>query len=94
MSSRHMLILFHQALESAVPVRVVGGVGGPAFPDDLDPDAGEDAYRVGMVVAAVGAVLEQLLPFVLGGGANGKSTLLEAAMHALGRGGYGAAGSM
>jgi putative DNA primase/helicase len=37
----------------------------------------------------MGAVLEQILPFALGAGANGKSTLLEASMHALGRGGSG-----
>lgn len=35
-------------------------------------------------VSAVGAVLEQVLPFAFGKGANGKSTLLEAAMSALG----------
>lgn len=40
-------------------------------------------------VSAMGAVLEQILPFALGAGANGKSTLLEASMHALGRGGSG-----
>ncbi|MFF5291826.1 phage/plasmid primase, P4 family [Paractinoplanes globisporus] len=46
-------------------------------------------------VSAIGAVLEQLLPFAVGPGANGKSTLLEAAMHALGRddGGYAIAAS-
>jgi putative DNA primase/helicase len=40
-------------------------------------------------ISAIGTVLEQLLPFAHGGGANGKSTLLEAAMHALGRGADG-----
>ncbi|GAA4256426.1 hypothetical protein GCM10022255_069180 [Dactylosporangium darangshiense] len=40
-------------------------------------------------VSAIGAVLEQLLPFALGAGANGKSTLLEASMHAMGLGGSG-----
>ncbi|WP_051807547.1 phage/plasmid primase, P4 family [Actinoplanes subtropicus] len=46
-------------------------------------------------VSAIGSVLEQLLPFAVGPGANGKSTLLEAAMHARGRGedGYARAGS-
>ncbi|GIM93195.1 phage/plasmid primase, P4 family [Paractinoplanes toevensis] len=46
-------------------------------------------------VSAIGAVLEQVLPFAVGPGANGKSTLLEAAMHALGRddGGYAIAAS-
>jgi putative DNA primase/helicase len=37
-------------------------------------------------VSAIGLVLEQVLPLAVGPGANGKSTLLEAAMHALGRG--------
>ncbi|WP_236049212.1 phage/plasmid primase, P4 family [Paractinoplanes ovalisporus] len=56
---------------------------------------GEDQDLSGYVqrllgVSAIGVVLEQLLPFAVGPGANGKSTLLEAAMHALGRddGGY------
>jgi putative DNA primase/helicase len=40
-------------------------------------------------VSAVGTVLEQILPFAHGSGANGKSTLLEAVMHALGRGDTG-----
>jgi putative DNA primase/helicase len=46
-------------------------------------------------VSAIGTVLEQVLPFAHGPGANGKSTLLEAAMHALGRGdgGYAIAAS-
>jgi len=61
---------------------------------------GEDQALVGYVqrllgVSAIGVVLEQLLPLALGPGANGKSTLLEAAMHALGRddGGYATAAS-
>ncbi|WP_285690985.1 phage/plasmid primase, P4 family [Actinoplanes sp. NBRC 103695] len=61
---------------------------------------GEDDELAGYVqrligVSAIGSVLEQLLPFAVGPGANGKSTLLEAAMHALGRGddGYARAGS-
>jgi putative DNA primase/helicase len=61
---------------------------------------GEDQGLVGYVqrlvgVSAIGVVLEQLLPLALGPGANGKSTLLEAAMHALGRddGGYATAAS-
>lgn len=37
-------------------------------------------------VSAIGTVLEQLLPFAFGHGANGKSTLIEAVMDALGRG--------
>uniref|UniRef100_UPI000575F819 phage/plasmid primase, P4 family n=1 Tax=Salinispora arenicola TaxID=168697 RepID=UPI000575F819 len=37
-------------------------------------------------ISTIGTVLEQLLPFGHGTGANGKSTLLEAAMHALGVG--------
>lgn len=40
-------------------------------------------------LSAVGTVLEQILPFAQGPGANGKSTLLEAVMHALGRGDTG-----
>ena len=41
-----------EVLEGSVFGGVVGGVGGPAFPDDGDPGAGEDAYGVGVVVAA------------------------------------------
>ncbi|MEP7194597.1 MAG: phage/plasmid primase, P4 family [Actinomycetota bacterium] len=37
-------------------------------------------------VAAIGTVLEQILPFAHGSGANGKSTLLDAVEHCLGRG--------
>ncbi|GAA2470652.1 hypothetical protein Ahu01nite_080030 [Winogradskya humida] len=46
-------------------------------------------------VSVIGSVLEQILPFSVGPGANGKSTLLETVMHALGRGdsGYAMAGS-
>lgn len=40
-------------------------------------------------ISAIGTVLEQLLPFGHGSGANGKSTLLEAVMTALGRGEVG-----
>ncbi len=40
-------------------------------------------------LSAIGTVLEQILPFGLGGGANGKSTLAEAVMHVLGRGDRG-----
>ncbi|WP_203820537.1 phage/plasmid primase, P4 family [Paractinoplanes ferrugineus] len=62
------------------------------FGDD-DELAGYVQRLIG--VSAIGSVLEQLLPFAVGPGANGKSTLLEAAMHALGRGddGYARAGS-
>lgn len=62
------------------------------FGDD-DELAGYVQRLVG--VSAIGTVLEQLLPFAVGPGANGKSTLLEAAMHALGRGdgGYAMAAS-
>src|SRR5262245_55238759 len=51
-STLHRLILLGQLLERAVPVGVVGGVGGPALPDDVDPGAGEDAHGVRVVVAA------------------------------------------
>ncbi|WP_433294629.1 phage/plasmid primase, P4 family [Actinoplanes sp. CA-030573] len=46
-------------------------------------------------VSVLGTVLEQVLPFAVGPGANGKSTLLETVMHALGRGeaGYATAAS-
>ena len=37
-------------------------------------------------LAAIGKVLEQMLPFAHGSGANGKSTLVETSMDALGRG--------
>ncbi|MFI7598204.1 phage/plasmid primase, P4 family [Actinoplanes sp. NPDC049681] len=70
------------------------------FDKFLHDTFGEDADLAGYVqrllgVSAIGSVLEQLLPFAVGPGANGKSTLLEAAMHALGRGedGYARAGA-
>ena len=46
-------------------------------------------------VSLIGTVLEQVLAFALGPGANGKSTLLETVMHALGQGdsGYALAAS-
>ncbi|MBG0567553.1 phage/plasmid primase, P4 family [Actinoplanes aureus] len=71
-----------------------------AFDRFLADTFGEDEELAGYVqrllgVSAIGIVLEQLLPFAVGPGANGKSTLLEAVMHALGRddGGYAAAAS-
>ncbi|MEU4244011.1 phage/plasmid primase, P4 family [Actinoplanes sp. NPDC026619] len=71
-----------------------------AFDQFLHDTFGDDTDLAGYVqrligVSAIGSVLEQLLPFAIGPGANGKSTLLEAAMHALGRGenGYARAGS-
>jgi putative DNA primase/helicase len=70
------------------------------FDTFLHDTFGDDTELAGYVqrlvgVSAIGSVLEQLLPFAVGPGANGKSTLLEAAMHALGRGddGYARAGS-
>lgn len=55
---------------------------------------GDDADLAGYVqrllgVSAIGTVLEQLLPFAHGKGANGKSTLFETVMHVLGLGGDG-----
>jgi hypothetical protein len=42
-----------------VVVWVVGGVGLPAVPDDVQPSAGKDAYGVGVIVSAgAGAVVE------------------------------------
>jgi putative DNA primase/helicase len=54
-------------------------------------DTFADAELIGYIqrlfgVSAIGKVLEQLLPFGHGSGANGKSTLLEAVMHVLGFG--------
>ena len=59
-----------------------------------DTDVARYVQRL-LGLSAIGVVLEQLLPFAYGSGANGKSTLLEAAMFALGRGagGYAIAGS-
>src|SRR4051794_20435292 len=51
-STSGLLILFGELLEGSVPAGVVGGVGGPALPDDVDPGAGQDAHGVGMVVAS------------------------------------------
>jgi hypothetical protein len=52
MSSRPVLILAEQCLEGAMFGGVVGGSVLPAVPDDVEPGAGEDADRVGVVVAA------------------------------------------
>ncbi len=63
----------------------------PLLEQFLTDTFGEDPAVAGYVqrllgVAAIGAVLEQVLPFAHGTGANGKSTLIEAVMTALGRG--------
>jgi putative DNA primase/helicase len=50
-----------------------------------DPELSAYVQRL-LGVSAIGTVLEQLFLFAHGTGANGKSTLLEAAMHALGTG--------
>jgi hypothetical protein len=49
-----------EALESAVPGRVVGGVVLPAVPDDIEPGAGEDPHGVGVVFAAGDRVVVDL----------------------------------
>src|SRR6476659_8490546 len=51
-SSRRWLILVEDALEGAVTLGVVGAVGAPAGPDDVDPGAGQDAHGVRVVVSA------------------------------------------
>lgn len=61
------------------------------FTGFLDKTFGGDLALIGYVqrvlgLSAIGTVLEQILAFAHGPGANGKSTLYEAAMHALGRG--------
>jgi hypothetical protein len=58
MSSRPVLILAEQCLEGAMFGGVVGGSVLPAVPDDVEPGAGEDADRVGVVVAAGDRVAE------------------------------------
>src|SRR6476469_8828876 len=58
-SSRCVVSALDEALQCSVLVGVVGGVVLPAVPDDVDPGAGQDAYGVGVVVAAGdGAVVE------------------------------------
>ncbi|QXT62741.1 phage/plasmid primase, P4 family [Tessaracoccus palaemonis] len=57
----------------------------------LDDTFGGDQELIDFVqrilgVAIIGQVLEQILPFAHGAGANGKSTLIEAVMQTLGRG--------
>lgn len=57
----------------------------------LDDTFGGDQSLIAFVqrilgVAIIGQVLEQILPFAHGAGANGKSTLIEAVMQVLGRG--------
>jgi putative DNA primase/helicase len=71
-----------------------------AFDDFLADTFGDDRDLALYVqrllgVSVIGAVLEQVLAFGVGPGANGKSTLLETVMHALGQGdsGYALAAS-
>ena len=57
-SSCGLLVLLQQGLQGSVVGGVVGGVGLPAVPDDVEPCAGEDAHGVGVVVSAgAGAVV-------------------------------------
>lgn len=67
---------------------------GAAFDQFLATTFGSDGDLLRYVqrllgISAIGTVLEQVMPFVHGPGANGKSTLMEAIMHALGLGGGG-----
>jgi len=58
-SSRCVVSALDEALQCSVLVGVVGGVVLPAVPDDVDPRTGQDAYGVGVVVAAGdGAIVE------------------------------------
>lgn len=55
--------------------------------DTFGPDTDLAGYVQRLLgISAIGTVLEQLMPFAHGSGANGKSTLLEACMYALGTG--------
>ena len=55
--------------------------------DTFGGDQDLAAYMQRLIgLSCIGTVLEQILPFAHGSGANGKSTLTEAVMHALGRG--------
>jgi len=86
----------HPADPTALHTRVTAAVpdfdADPTLLDDfLRTTFGGDLELIGYVqrlfgLAAIGQVLEQILPFGYGSGANGKSTLVEAVMHALGRG--------
>lgn len=62
-----------------------------AFLDDTFADNHElrDYVQRMMGVSLIGSVREQVLPFAQGAGANGKSTLMEAVMHAVGIGAAG-----
>jgi hypothetical protein len=51
-SSRPVLIVVEQCLEGAVFGGVVGDSVLPAVPDDVEPGAGEDTDRVGVVVSS------------------------------------------
>src|SRR5258708_22584027 len=58
-SSRGLVLVREQGLEGSVVGGVVGGVGLPAVPDDVEPGSGEDADGVWVVLAAVdGAVVD------------------------------------
>jgi P4 family phage/plasmid primase-like protien len=66
----------------------------PLFERFLNDTFGGDQAMIAFMgrlfgVAAIGTVLEQILPFAHGTGANGKSTLLDAVEHSLGRGDSG-----
>jgi P4 family phage/plasmid primase-like protien len=88
--------LLHPPDPAALHTRVTAAV--PDFTTDttlldgfLATTFGGDVELIGYMqrlfgLAAIGQVLEQILPFGYGSGANGKSTLVEAVMHALGRG--------
>ena len=49
-----------QALQAVVAGRVVGDAVVPAFPDHIEPGAGEDPDRVGVVFAAGDRVVVDL----------------------------------
>ena len=57
--SSRVLVIVEEALEGSVLGRGVVSAGVPAVPYDVQPGAGEDAYGVGVVVAAgEGAVVQ------------------------------------
>src|SRR3981081_955287 len=67
------LLVLQECLEGSVLGGVVGLVGLPAVPDDVEPGAGEDAGGVGVVVSAgAGAVVEVGGPGVGSAGVGGE----------------------
>lgn len=82
--------VLHTRSTTATPSDSYTGSRFERFLADTFPDPALRRYvRLLAGISALGVVREQILPFAFGVGANGKSTLLEALMHAFGVGDQG-----